>query len=137
MANRIWIELDKPTNKAHAEEQCRLANNMLKRLKGSPNDDTGEFFYTEHKGRKRYAFGGPMGYVDLPDNGHWLNLDYLGRDTPAITPEQAAIAQQACDQYASDEIGFDAPTPEDFSAGEEEDSGCWVRAWVWVAADSD
>lgn len=73
--NRIWIELDKSKNKAHADEQCRLANKMLARL----GDMAGrEFFYSEHD--RCYCYGGNMGYETLPDRGVWFNLDYLAGD---------------------------------------------------------
>lgn len=74
MNNRIWIELDKPSSKAHAEEQCRLANNMLAKLgKKGPQ----KFFWLPGSG---YCYGDDSGYNDLPDNGTWFNLDWLGKD---------------------------------------------------------
>lgn len=76
--NRVWIELDKPKDKEHAEKQCRLANNMLKRLCVKPEDMTSKFFYSEHS--RTYCFGGDYGYIELPDHGHWFNLDSLGRE---------------------------------------------------------
>ena len=78
-ANSIWIELNnkvpndvKP--RAWRELQCALANSMLKRL-GISNR---EFFLGSDLS---YRFGSYNGYVDLPDNGHWFDLDYLGRAT--------------------------------------------------------
>lgn len=87
--SKIWIELDRlpvrgttPDECAtFAAEQCRLANNMLARLADPvdlPLRDT--FFWSEHE--RVYCYGGHNGYVTLPDNGHWLNLDYLGRPLP-------------------------------------------------------
>jgi uncharacterized protein CbrC (UPF0167 family) len=81
MKNRIWIELDTPNNDEHAEEQCRLANNMLQRLAEKPEYMQRQFFWL--KNSRRYAFGGLMGYNELTDRGEWFNLDYLGRDIPA------------------------------------------------------
>lgn len=92
MGNKIWIELVHPrenpaplkasereaVHKAFAEEQCRLANNMLARLakpENLPLRDT--FFWSEHD--RCYCYGGYYGYITLKDNGNWLNLDYLGR----------------------------------------------------------
>lgn len=69
MQNKIWIELDKPKDKLHAIEQCRLANLMLVRL----GVKYGEFFVSE----RGYCFGSNTGYLDLPDRGHWFNLDFL------------------------------------------------------------
>lgn len=71
MQNKIWIELDKPKDKLHATEQCRLANLMLARL---GVDTTKEEFFVSNHG---YCFGGNFGYLDLPDRGHWFSLDFL------------------------------------------------------------
>lgn len=84
MSNRIWIELERTSDKAFNDEQARLANNMLQRLQPDPSKPLeSTFYFSMHHGT--YCFGGHNGYVDLPDNGHWLNLDYLGRqlDTPS------------------------------------------------------
>lgn len=79
VSNRVWIELEKPTSKEHADEQCRLANRMISRL-AKPGDMPKEegFFYSEIE--KRYCYGGHHGYVVCVDNGHWFNLDYFGRE---------------------------------------------------------
>lgn len=74
MANRIWIELDKPDSGAMALEQCELANRMLAKL-GDPRGE--KFFFSARDG---YCYGGDMGYETLPDRGKWFNLDYLGRE---------------------------------------------------------
>lgn len=74
MKNRIWIELSKPKSDAHGLEQVRLANNMLRRMNEAPLE-----VWFEYSGGK-YHFGNHMGTVELVDNGHWLNLDYLGRE---------------------------------------------------------
>lgn len=71
--NRIWIELDKPRDKAHADKQCELANAMLKKLGAK----TSEFWWSERD--HCYCYGDNMGYVTLSDRGHWLNLDFLAR----------------------------------------------------------
>lgn len=71
--NRIWIELERPKNDAHALELCEKANIVLKRL-----GVTYDSFGWDEK-RKQYTFGTPMGYMGLTDRGTWLNLDYCGR----------------------------------------------------------
>ncbi len=75
MSNRIWIELDEPKSKDHAEEQCRLANNMLRKL--GVAEPIG-FWWFERK--RRYCFTQDVvgGYKELTDRGEWLNLDFLG-----------------------------------------------------------
>lgn len=88
MPNKIWIELDNPKAnkdlktaeqaKAFADEQCRLANNMLKRLRDDESNPSEQVFYWSESDRC-YCWGGPMGYETLPDHGKWFNLDYLGR----------------------------------------------------------
>lgn len=77
---RVWIELPPPDEDdiERNKEACRLVNNMLKRLSEPDDPDRNKFWYSEHE--HRYCYGGPMGYVSLADNGHWLNLSYLGRD---------------------------------------------------------
>lgn len=78
MTNRIWIELDKPKNDAHGQEQVRLANNMLRRLLDMPKGEPPTVYF-EYAGGK-YHYGNITGTIELADNGHWMNLDYLGRD---------------------------------------------------------
>lgn len=73
--NRIWIELDKPRDAAHAQEMCELANQMLARLGVSHGR---RFFWSERE--SCYCYGEGMGYTTLSDRGEWFNLDYLGRD---------------------------------------------------------
>jgi hypothetical protein len=77
--NRVWIELEKPRDAAHAEEICVLANRMIDRLCEPPEEgvERREFFWDEDD--KRYCFGGQMGYMTLSDRGEWFNLDYFGR----------------------------------------------------------
>lgn len=77
--NRIWIELEKPRDKADADKQCELANNMLKRLSDHPEKAT-EFWWSEHEKQYCLQFGDNGGYIVLTDRGHWFNLDYMGRE---------------------------------------------------------
>ena len=74
---KVWIELEKPINTAHAERLCELANTMLKRLSEPDERSERGFFWSEHE--NRYCFGGGMGYMVLKDNGEWFNLEYFGR----------------------------------------------------------
>ena len=68
--NRIWIELDKPKDSAHAKELCEQANAMLTRL-----GVTRQFWY--HEKSRRYCLGDSAGYVELVDRGEWFNFNYL------------------------------------------------------------
>lgn len=77
-ANRVWIELEKPRDAEHADEVCALVNNMLRKLLGGDGDTDRGFFWSTRE--SRYAYGGPMGYTILRDNGEWFDLDYLGRE---------------------------------------------------------
>ncbi len=78
--NRIWIEFEKPRDKEHAQQQCDLANNMLRRLSHSMTEELNqEFFLKKEPDRFSYCYGGQMGYYDLPQRGHWLSLDFIGR----------------------------------------------------------
>ena len=75
---RVWIELEKPADKAEAERNCEMANNMLQRISegmGKPNET--RFFWSERE--NRYCLGGQMGYQVLTDNGEWFDLEYFGR----------------------------------------------------------
>ena len=74
--NRVWIELEKPRDDAHAQEICKQANNMLRRLSDGPFE--AKFIWAPEK--KRYLYGSNMGYSVLTDNGEWFNLEYMGRD---------------------------------------------------------
>ncbi len=78
--NRVWIELEKPRDDAHADEICRKANRMLDRLlpPAEPGVDRSRFFWLTRD--KRYAIGSYYGYYTLSDWGDWFNLDYLGRE---------------------------------------------------------
>ena len=74
--SRVWIELDKPLNKEHGEEQCKLVNKMLERLGAKGRS----FFYdTRTLG---YGLEDSSGgcYTELEDNGSWFNLSYFGRE---------------------------------------------------------
>lgn len=77
--NKIWVELAKPRSKEHAEKQCELANNMLRRLHKPANRSSMQTFWYDQE-RSQYCYGGPMGFEHLGDRGKWLNLDYMGRD---------------------------------------------------------
>ncbi len=72
--NKIWIELERPKDQAHAEQIAKLANNVLRKI-GSV---TREFFWDSRD--CIWCIGGDMGYTTLSDNGEWFNLDYLGKD---------------------------------------------------------
>lgn len=74
--NKIWIELEKPKDKEHADLQCTLANRVLERM-GAKGQS---FFYSQRLAL--YCIESSPGgtYKELTDNGEWFNLDYLGRE---------------------------------------------------------
>lgn len=75
--NRIWIELDKPRDKADAEKQCELANKMLRRL--SPHTARG-FWWSEREARYCLTLD-EWGRLHLVDRQRPLvQLDHFGRD---------------------------------------------------------
>lgn len=76
MADRIWIELEKPRDDAHAQEIVAKANRMLARLT-EPDDRLSQFYWNEK--RKLYEYGNAMGRATLTDFGDWFSLDYFGR----------------------------------------------------------
>lgn len=81
--DNVWIELPKPRDVEHAKAVVVKANRMLARLNGGtePRD---VFFVTERHPSPGYCYGSQMGYKELVDRGSWFNLDYLGREEPAV-----------------------------------------------------
>lgn len=74
--SRVWIELEKPDNQEHGEEQCRLANNMLERLGAK-----GQSFFYDTRTLGYSLETSPGGcYKELEDDGEWFNLSYFGRE---------------------------------------------------------
>ena len=74
--SKVWIELERPENKEHAEEQCKLVNNMLTRLGAK-----GQSFFYDKRTLGYSLETSPGGcYKELLDNGEWFNLDFLGRE---------------------------------------------------------
>jgi hypothetical protein len=77
MKDKIWIELPRPQNDAHAAEIIAKANRMLDRL-AKPGDQHGRFEWNSR--RKFYEYGTEMGFETLLDGGTYFSLDYFGRD---------------------------------------------------------
>jgi hypothetical protein len=73
--NRVWIELQPPKTLEYGQEQCRLANKMLKRL----GLDKEEFWVGVGPGRPTYniTLNDSGQYMECPDNGQWFNLTKL------------------------------------------------------------
>lgn len=76
MGNRIWIELERPANNSLGHARAELASRMLVRLGSNIKD---AFWWNEEK--QTYCITLDVGgsYQELEDNGHWFNLDFLGR----------------------------------------------------------
>lgn len=84
---RVWIELDPPSSKEQGDERAAMATNMLRRL----GVERSRFWWSTREAR--YCYGDEMGYVSLSDNGHWLNLEFLGRPLqPAERPQAKEAA---------------------------------------------
>lgn len=92
--NRVWIELEKPAvgsdvaptvedQRRIMEGNAALLSTMLGRLTNPDVLNKGvavaRVFVYEHKRGLDYAIDNGAGFVTLNDNGHWFNLDYLGR----------------------------------------------------------
>jgi hypothetical protein len=75
MTSRIWIELEKIKSQEHGEEQCKLANKMLKRL----GLNTTEFWVGLGPGRPIYnvTLNDSGEFMECPENGQWFNLNRL------------------------------------------------------------
>jgi len=73
--NKVWIELDRPRDEAHAEQIAELINKVMRKIEPT---NTREFFWDAKE--RVWCIGDAMGYVTLNDNGEWFNLDYLGKD---------------------------------------------------------
>lgn len=73
--HKVWIELPKPKDADEAADIVTFANNMLHRLNGK---EPSNLFWWDGKDRC-YCYGGEDGYNSLSDNGHWFNLEYVGR----------------------------------------------------------
>jgi hypothetical protein len=70
MTNRVWIELEEVT-----EESVEKLNNLLAKL----GVDRRPFFFDVDDGyvSLNYTTGADGEFLECPDKGHWLNLDYL------------------------------------------------------------
>ena len=78
--DRFWVELEHPRDKKlhgtegdeFAERQCFAANVLIRTL--YPSEPPGRIEFWWNSDERKYYFGGPMGFWELNDNGHWLNL---------------------------------------------------------------
>ncbi len=76
-ANRVWIELERPSSLDDAKDKCALVNKMLNKL-----GLDGEWFWpTDRRGHVEYNLNqdgnSAHGFLTCGDNGHWFNLDRL------------------------------------------------------------
>ena len=74
-ANRIWLELELDPDQEVCNTRAALATNVLRRLGNTISD----FWYNQTKGCYCFTSASDGGFTELEDNGHWFNLDYLGR----------------------------------------------------------
>ena len=75
-ANRIWFELELDPDQEVCDTRAKLATNILRKF----GDSISVFWYNQTKGCYCLTLDEAGGFVELEDNGHWFNLDHLGRD---------------------------------------------------------
>ena len=75
-ANRIWFELELDPDQEVCDTRAKLATNILRKI----GDSISVFWYNRTKGGYCLTLDEAGGFVELEDNGHWFNLDHLGRD---------------------------------------------------------
>lgn len=77
MTNKVWIELDRAATQDPAR-QVVLVNQMLRKLGVS---EAGFGLNRDANGADKlvYVTDSSGSYVDCPDWGHWLSLDYLAK----------------------------------------------------------
>ncbi len=77
---KVWIELPKVETAEEAEEHCKLANAMLRKL-GVGYDvfwATNQQRYTSTFYNKNNGPGG-AGFTECDDRGSWFNLEFLAK----------------------------------------------------------
>lgn len=78
----VWIELKPKAETVEAyKEACAALNRMMDRIvKPAASSKNGyRFEYWEEQEIFVYLEGEAGGFYELPDRGHWFNLDYMGR----------------------------------------------------------
>ena len=70
MKYKVWIELPEHNQKAHAE----LATNMLHRC---GYNQSVKIWWNEKKQQYCLRTGGPGDFIELPDKGHWFDLELM------------------------------------------------------------
>lgn len=76
--NRVWIELEPSEDEAMCRERAEACRRMLLRLGVEESAGIPAVFWDQR--RECYCFAQGGGYFEGVDNGHWYNLDFLGRD---------------------------------------------------------
>jgi len=92
--HKVWIECERDDDPEVNVERAQLLTNMLNKLGGSgrfeyvvdfnlwKGEDVHWFYYIIPKAKQgEFLFISSDGsFCELPDNGHWFSLSYLGRD---------------------------------------------------------
>lgn len=73
MANRVWIELERPESIEQGDERARLLSLMLQRLGIGTRCWFDGVYYC-------FTLDAAGTYVQASDRGHWFNLDRAGAD---------------------------------------------------------
>jgi hypothetical protein len=74
MNNRVWVEFERPRDKAHAKQICALANGLLARMYGVAHVKR----FTWNGQRLEYG-NEEAGTTVLKNGGIWLDLDTVGQ----------------------------------------------------------
>jgi len=83
-SHRIWVQLDYSRDEKRNHETCLLANKMM-RLLGIKRDC---FWFNEERNCFNVTTDNSGCFLELSDNGHWFNLEFLaGTYQEATIPE--------------------------------------------------
>jgi hypothetical protein len=75
--NRVWIELEYPADSKEGDIRAARASALLSRL-GHYYENT--FWWNSRISKYCVTIDSGGGFLECNDNGHWFNLDHLGRE---------------------------------------------------------
>ncbi len=79
--NRVWIELEIQDSDEKNHSVAKLASNMIRRLcPDAENSKRDTFWFCQDNQQFCVVIDQAGGFQRLNDNGHWFNLDHLGRE---------------------------------------------------------
>lgn len=82
MTNRIWIEIERPSNsdadqKAIATDRAAKFSAVLRKLNVDPKPGHDCIWWNDRTHRYCITVDGAGGFLEMNDSGHWFNLDQL------------------------------------------------------------